>query len=201
MSSDFGPFIVGVFGEGESSAARGPWPPIEDARRANGKDARSALSFSSEWRAGCPSVDSPCPSSFEDARRANGKDARSELSFSGEWRAGCPRADSSCPGSFEECGCPSAIEAPALVCAPGSESSTTAKAKRSACGWGGARGAAGAIGPEAGAAASAVMASLQFAAGRGSTCVEAQLPLGRWSARARWACPCRRRLKPRGLAH
>ena len=49
-----------------------------------------------------------------------------------------------------------------------------------------------------GAAAGAVMACLQFGlAARGSTCVEAHPALARSSARARWACSCRRRAERR----
>ncbi len=142
------------------------------------------------------------PSSIaEAARNANGNDARSAPSLSSECLVDCSGADSSCRGSSEGCGGPSAAEAPAFVAAPGIESSTAAKAKRSAGGWGDARGAGGAIGPEAGAAAGAVMASLHFVSAQGSTCAGAQLALARSSARARWLYSCRRRLKRRGPAY
>jgi hypothetical protein len=49
LSSDFGPFIAGEVGEGELSAACGRSSIIEAARKANGKDAKSAPSFDSEW--------------------------------------------------------------------------------------------------------------------------------------------------------
>ena len=148
------------------------------------------------WSAACE------PSSIaEAARNANGKDARSAPSLSSECLADCPCEDSSCRDSSEGCGCSSAAEAPAFAAAPGIESSTAAKAKRSAGGWGDARGAGGAIGPEAGAAAGAVMASLHFVSARGSTCAGAQLALARSSARVRWAFSFAVALERRGLAY
>ncbi len=77
-------------------------------------------------------------------------------------------------------------------------SSTAPKANGSAGGRGARRGTAGAIGPDAGAAAGAVMANLQFVlAARGSTCVEAHPAPARSSVRARWAYSCRRRAERR----
>jgi hypothetical protein len=49
LSSDFGPLIAAEGTEGELSAACGRSSIIEAARKANGKDAKSALSFGSEW--------------------------------------------------------------------------------------------------------------------------------------------------------
>jgi hypothetical protein len=163
LSSDFGPVTAAAGTEGELSAAGGRSSIIKAARKANGNDARSALSFGSEW-----------------------------------W-AVCPREDCSCGDSFEGCACSSAAEAPAFAAALGSESSTVAKAKRSADGWEAARAGGGATGAGAGATAgAAVMASLQFrSTTRGSTYVEAQPALARSSARVRWAFPFRRRAERR----
>jgi hypothetical protein len=47
--SDFGAFAAGRAGEGKSSAACGSSFIIAAARKANGNDAMSALSLSSEW--------------------------------------------------------------------------------------------------------------------------------------------------------
>ena len=49
LSSDFGSVTAGEASEGELSAACGRSSIIEAARKANGKDAKSALSFGSEW--------------------------------------------------------------------------------------------------------------------------------------------------------
>ena len=48
LSSDFGSFIAGEASEGELSADCGRSFIIEAARKANGKAAKTALSFSSE---------------------------------------------------------------------------------------------------------------------------------------------------------
>src|SRR3984957_12550691 len=158
LFSDFGPFTAGEASEGESSAACGCWSIIAAARKANGKDAMSALSLGSEWRAVCP--------------------------------GGCSWGD-----SFERCACSSAADASAVPVAPGSESSTAAKPKRSAEGWEATRLGAGAIGAAADAAEGAVMASLHLAVSRSSRCARAHPSPVRSSERGRWALPCRRRAK------
>jgi hypothetical protein len=48
LSSDFAPFIAGKASEGELAAACGRSFVVETTRKANGKDAKSALSLSSE---------------------------------------------------------------------------------------------------------------------------------------------------------
>ena len=49
LSSDFGPVTAAEGTEGELSAACGRSSIIEAARKANGRDAKSALSLGSEW--------------------------------------------------------------------------------------------------------------------------------------------------------
>jgi hypothetical protein len=48
-SSDFGPFIAGGGSEGELLAACERSSIMDPTRKANGKDAKSALSLSGEW--------------------------------------------------------------------------------------------------------------------------------------------------------
>jgi hypothetical protein len=49
LSSGFGTFIAGESSQGELSAACAASSIVETARKANGKDDKSALSFGSEW--------------------------------------------------------------------------------------------------------------------------------------------------------
>jgi hypothetical protein len=60
LSWELEPFMAGVGSERASSADCGWSSIIKAARRANGKDAKSALSFVREWSVVCPRDECSC---------------------------------------------------------------------------------------------------------------------------------------------